>query len=320
MERVAFDLDGTLCTDEGGQYALARPIPERVAEVRRRYAAGDYIIIDSARGNQTNYDWMESTADQLLAWGIPYHELHVGRKPFAHRYVDDRAQQPQEFFPKHIDRWPDSYFVHRDLNDPRRLAAFRLEAKFMERHGVDFTSRVCDVGCSTGEFLKSCWDSEEQYGMEINHQARAKAMRRGVRFDHDLFNRTNYFGTVIFRGTIQHLPHPFRYLERAYSALTSGGSLVILATPNAGSLCYRLWQELPVSDPTRNYWMPSAKTLANALSNFGFEPVAVEYPYLGAGYARPMRDGLSFLRRLVIGGPTNFPFPGNMMNVIARRP
>lgn len=322
QERVSFDLDGTICTDEKGCYALARPFSDRVEEIKRRHAAGQYIIIDSARGSQTGVDWLESTTLQLEAWGVPFHELHVGRKPYAHRYVDDCAQTPEEFFSGngHAERWPDSYFENRTGNDPRRQGAFRSEFDFMVKHGVRPWREVCDVGCSTGELLDALHWSGPKFGMEISEHAKEQAILNGIRFDRHILNTDNYFDTVIFRGTIQHIPHPFRYMERAFRALKSGGHVAFLATPNTGSLVYRVFQELPVTDNPRNYWMPSAHGLANALNNFGFELVAIEYPYLDGGYARPVQDLLAFAKRLFFGGPTNFPFPGNMMNVIARRP
>lgn len=339
MKRLVFDLDGTLCTETGnGDYENAAPILRRIARVNTLYDAGDRIIIDTGRAES----WRAFTEKRLRQWNVKYHELHVGRKPFGHVYVDTTAVQADEFFAGHADRWPDEYFAQRVGNDPNRARAFEGERLFLLRNRAVASEilgplAICDVGCSTGEFLGALRlidpaiplpngqvvrrnDWHRLYGMEISAHARRIAETHGISFARDILNTSNFFDAVIFRGTIQHLPHPFRYIERAFTALKPGGHVAFLATPNAGSLCYRLWQELPVSDDTRNYWMPSAKTLSNALTNFGFEIVAVEYPYLNGGYARPARDALAFARRLALGGKTNFPFPGNMLNLLARKP
>lgn len=323
-ERVSFDLDGTICTEEKGKYALARPIKARVEEIQKRFAAGDYIIIDSARGSQTGVDWLDSTTLQLLEWGVPYHELHVGRKPFAHRYVDDRAERPDEFFAfnGHEERWPKSYFEGRNGTDPKRLTSFLHEFLFMVRHGVDVGGAVCDVGCSTGEFLDTLQWQGPRYGMEISNHAKQIAMTKGIRFDQHILNADEAFDVVIFRGTVQHIPEPFRYLDRAFKALKRGGELCVLATPNTDSFCYRVFKEFPgaIQDDARNYWMPSEKTLTNALRNFGFDIVATDTPYLQSGYARPLHDTLQFARKLLTGHSEPFSWPGNLMNVIARKP
>lgn len=42
---------------------------------------------------------------------------------------------------------------------------------------------MCDVGCSTGEFLEYInWDGE-RYGMEISDYAKQKAEEKGIQFN-----------------------------------------------------------------------------------------------------------------------------------------
>lgn len=94
-----FDLDGTLCsTRTDGAYQRAEPYRERIAKVNRLHADGHTIIINTARGSVTGESWLLRTREQLDAWGVQYHQLIVGVKPFAHAYVDDRAVNAVEFF------------------------------------------------------------------------------------------------------------------------------------------------------------------------------------------------------------------------------
>jgi len=92
-----FDLDGTLCTTEGGRYEKAKPIPEAIERVNQLYEAGHRIIIDTARGSGTGQDYAELTRRQLQEWGLRCHELRCGAKIPADVYVDDRSLRPEEW-------------------------------------------------------------------------------------------------------------------------------------------------------------------------------------------------------------------------------
>lgn len=95
--RYCFDLDGTLCETEAMDYEAAQPIPARIEAVNTLHDKGHYIVIDTARGNGTGDDWYEVTRDQLDKWGVKYDELHVGTKPWADMYVDDRGANVTEW-------------------------------------------------------------------------------------------------------------------------------------------------------------------------------------------------------------------------------
>jgi SAM-dependent methyltransferase len=214
--------------------------------------------------------------------------------------------------------YPDSYFADRQGTDPQRLASFLQEKAFLLRH-MDLTGIVCDVGCSTGEFLSAVEWSGPRFGMEVNAAAIRSAEKAGIRFDKSILTEAGFFDAVIFRGTIQHLPEPFTYIAKAFHALKSGGHVAFLATPNANSLTYKLFNTLPALEPERNFYVPSDVTLESVLRNQGFEMVDIEYPYLGSPYARPVRDHVSFMASLLLRRAPRQPFWRNMMNLIARK-
>lgn len=85
-----FDLDGTLCTQNGTNYELAEPIAARVDHVNQLYLAGHRIIIHTARGSGTGVNQECLTRNQLNRWGVLHHELVMG-KPAADLYIDDRG-------------------------------------------------------------------------------------------------------------------------------------------------------------------------------------------------------------------------------------
>jgi len=98
MAIFCFDLDGVLCKTEFGNYEKSEPMKDRIELVNKLYNNGDYIIIDTARGSLTRMNWLGLTRKQLETWGLKYHELRVGGKPFANFYIDDYAINSKDFF------------------------------------------------------------------------------------------------------------------------------------------------------------------------------------------------------------------------------
>lgn len=214
--------------------------------------------------------------------------------------------------------YPDDYFQHRHGNDPLRQKSFDLEANWL-RDYVGFEGTVCDVGCSTGEFLERIGWVGPRYGMEVSEHAIHEAESRGVRFDASILTETLFFDFVVFRGTIQHLISPFEYISATANALRHGGHVAFLMTPNADSLYYRFHRTLPALEDDRNFFIPSETVLTNVLRNAGLEVVAVEAPYWGSPYANPVKDFASFGVSLLTRKPRRHAFPGNMINLLARK-
>lgn len=98
MAIFCLDLDGVLCDTKFGNYEGATPYQDRIDLVNRLYDNNHYIILDTARGSLTRMNWLDLTRKQLSAWGLKYHELRVGSKPFANYYIDDRCINSKDFF------------------------------------------------------------------------------------------------------------------------------------------------------------------------------------------------------------------------------
>jgi len=87
---IVFDLDGVIAQlVPGNDYNLCRAEPSGVEVVNKLHAAGNRIVIHTARGSMTGIDWRTTTEEQLQRWGVHYHELVFG-KPAGDMYVDDR--------------------------------------------------------------------------------------------------------------------------------------------------------------------------------------------------------------------------------------
>jgi SAM-dependent methyltransferase len=192
----------------------------------------------------------------------------------------------------------------------------------LRRHKIG--GRILDIGCGDGDFLAGLDDRWEKWGVDISPQAVKLATDKGIRME-PYSERwpegfaEEAFDVIVFRGTLQHIDLPFYVLRECARMLNPGGVLAFLATPNAGSICYKLFGSLPALDPPRNWWVFSERELLNVLGRLGLKVEEVVYPYWGTPYARPLRDLLDFLLRL-IGFRRGFAFPGNMMEVFARKP
>lgn len=177
---------------------------------------------------------------------------------------------------------------------------------------------VCDVGCSTGEFLTTIEWCGPKYGMEVNPSAIQLAKASGISFAKNILTELDFFDVVVFRGTIQHLPNPFHYISKAYDALKPGGIVAFLATPNANSLVYKIFNTLPALGEARyNFFVPSDVSLSNILTHYEFDIVEIQYPYCNSPYANLLGDHLDFLRTIIYRRTPTFPFWKNMMNLIA---
>ncbi len=211
--------------------------------------------------------------------------------------------------------YDEQYFLNRNQNDLKRLSSFQSEKIFLEKY-VDFNGTICDVGCSTGEFLKEIQWVGPKFGMEISDHAKEIAKLSGIDFSKNIETETSFFDLVVFRGTIQHLPYPIKFIDLAFNSLKNGGKIVFLATPNANSIVYKLTNTLPMLSPKFNFYIPSDVTLINICKNIGFDLVDIKKPYWDSPYRNLLKDHLLFLRTLLTGNSPNFAFWNNMMNVI----
>ena len=94
--------------------------------------------------------------------------------------------------------------------------------------------------------------------------------------------------------------------------------MAFLSTPNANSICYKLFGHMPALDPELNFFVPSSTTLKQALTNLGLQVVNVRYPYLETPYSSPIRDHFYFALRC-LGVHKNFAFWRNMMEIYAEK-
>lgn len=177
---------------------------------------------------------------------------------------------------------------------------------------------VLDIGCGPGDFLDLFPSNQwEKFGYEVNQECISTLKQKGG-IQTQIPNEAERFDLIIMRGTLQHYDRPMENLFNSYRWLKPGGYLVVLATPNAGGIVYRLFQDLPPLDPPCNFVIFSAKILRQCLKNIGFTEQTFYYPYIGTPYAKPFQDICKFALRF-LGLKTKFAFFGNMMECYAKK-
>lgn len=88
---IYIDIDDTICDKNGMDYSLAIPKYENIDKVNRLFDDGNNtIIMWTARGTMTGINWFETTHNQLIKWGVKFHELRMG-KPAYDLLIDDKA-------------------------------------------------------------------------------------------------------------------------------------------------------------------------------------------------------------------------------------
>lgn len=207
------------------------------------------------------------------------------------------------------------------VDDPKRRVWYRAEHQRIVR--MKSGGVILDVGCGVGHFLE-LFDSTmwQKYGVDISDYAISQARARGIivkEYESAYDYPDESFDVIVFRGTLQHLDTPFTVIKRCVALLKPGGLMAFLSTPNASSLCYKLFGTLPFLSPQFNFLIPSDTMLKDTLTNFGLEVIEIRYPYLETPYARPVLDHLCFILRCV-GIPVRFAFWGNIMEVYAVKP
>ncbi len=186
--------------------------------------------------------------------------------------------------------YPDTY--HAFAFDPKGFGLIyrvreRLEASRLLKwcRGLPDNARILDIGCGDGfhvdllkRFGKSTWQVE---GIDSDPRAAEGAKRRGVEIrcgrieDADL--ETQSYDLILMVMTLEHLPDPLRYVQRAARLLRPGGRLVIV-TDNTGSPDFwmfgnRHWGGYHFP---RHEYLFNKKNLAKLCQKAGLEPLSVK--------------------------------------------
>lgn len=148
-------------------------------------------------------------------------------------------------------------------------------------------SRVLDVGCAFGYFLKSCDEyGLETYGLDISEYAveKAKAITKAKLYLHDVNDglrifQDDFFDLITVFDVIEHVENPYIFLVESRRVLKSGGKLII-TTPNLNAIA-RFWKK----DKWHGYiddshlYLFTPTSLRFLVESAGFKAMKLETPF-----------------------------------------
>jgi 2-polyprenyl-3-methyl-5-hydroxy-6-metoxy-1,4-benzoquinol methylase len=144
----------------------------------------------------------------------------------------------------------------------------RFFATLARRHGKK-GGRLLEVGSGLGHLVGQLEDSFETYGMDLNHWAvqQSRPVIHTTALEtasaQDLPFADGAFDVIIIKHIVEHLPDPAKAL-REIGRVTAPGGILILATPNLGSLLKPLKGEkwIGYQDPTHISLKPPEEWLS----------------------------------------------------------
>jgi len=219
----------------------------------------------------------------------------------------------------------DVHQVDKKLN-VQRGKMYNLEFNLVNQFSNKY-SKVLDVGCSGGYFLDIFKENGYKcYGFEIGQAAAEQAKQKHKVWVDSFLDIEFGFDLIIFRGVIEHLPYPKKYLDKAVSLLNDKGLIYITSTPNSNSLCCNLFKE------QWNQHSPEAHLMHFNPSHFdayfsqnGFRKITDFFFYEETPYAEIEEDILKIAKAIELKRNNlkiNFqspPFYRNMMSVIYKK-
>jgi 2-polyprenyl-3-methyl-5-hydroxy-6-metoxy-1,4-benzoquinol methylase len=206
------------------------------------------------------------------------------------------------------------------------LLEYKLLKGFMPKTGY---LHVLDVGCGGGYFLDYFKkDGHYCYGTELGNEAALEAGRKHIIYEGELPHMAldRIFDVIISRGFIEHVHKPKEYLSAMDSLLAPGGIMYFCSTPNAKSLCCRLFKERwNQHEPEWHLMHFNARHFDEYFSGRGYSKLSEKHFYEETPYADIDADSLSVMDAVRLrdsGMPiehTSPPFYGTMMALAYRK-
>ena len=137
--------------------------------------------------------------------------------------------------------------------------------------------KVCDIGCSTGDFLFELRNSSqwECYGVEPKKAAAEAAKKRGLNVVHGMFDEDIFpgvqFDVITLWNVIEHLYNPVETLNIIHNRLKLGGTL-IFNTPNLDSLDAKIFKQYWIGfELPRHMYVFSEETISRLMQTTDFK-------------------------------------------------
>lgn len=211
----------------------------------------------------------------------------------------------------------------------QRRKMYELDYQYIKNFMEMKNACILDVGCADGQFL-DFFDAEGALceGVEYGEEAYKMASKKYKIYfgDFPTLNIKNKYNLIIFRGVIQYFIHPKKYLKKASELLKPGGMLYITSSPNAESLCFKLFKNrftVPVG--VTDYYGFKEKIITDYLKSEEMSLLCKYDFYLETPYADPVNDIKKVAKALQLSEQNEEidfnspPFWGNMLTLVYRK-
>ncbi len=156
----------------------------------------------------------------------------------------------------------------------------RFYAILARRYGKHGT-RLLEIGSGLGHLVGQLENTFKTVAIDVNHWALCQSMSVApntplqVASAEQLPFEDQFFGLVIIKHVVEHLPHPERAIQELGRVIAPEG-ILILATPNLASLL-KPWtgdRWIGYQDPTHIALKPPAEWLS-MIRSAGFQPLRI---------------------------------------------
>lgn len=171
--------------------------------------------------------------------------------------------------------------------------AIDKKMKLVKKYQNSETINLLDVGCGTGDFLKSCskknkWNVS---GVEPNDKARIKAEEKNLviasNYEHLICKN---FHCITLWHVLEHLPNIDEEFNKFYQLLNNQG-ILILALPNYNSKDAKIYKKnWAAFDVPRHLWHFSKTSIFKLASIYNFEVLDVLPMYFDSFYVSMLSE------------------------------
>ncbi len=167
-------------------------------------------------------------------------------------------------------------FRHLRLEEERRLALLNASWRLGLIREMRSSGKLLEIGCARGDFLKVARDSFDVYGVEPNPELAISAESVAPIY-RGLIETLPWkdFDIAASFHVIEHVDSPSRFVAAIGQRLKPGGVLV-LETPDVGSLAFRLMRARWRQFIPEHYYFFDRQTLSKLLTAQGFRVIRIE--------------------------------------------
>jgi len=193
-------------------------------------------------------------------------------------YLNPRPTQTElpEYYPGDYEAYYLTDGKAQSLDEWHILRALRMQLDFVEKYALN-RGKLLDVGCATGNFMKTAQDRGWQVtGVELIESAAQIARQHyGLDVKTGSVESTSlpetYFDLITLWDVLEHLPSPQEAMKRIHQLLKPGG-LVIFSIPNLVSFDRYLFGENWIGwDAPRHFNMFTETTIKRLFDQTGFD-------------------------------------------------